>query len=97
MLPGLKVWTWSKVISRKSHRFYGLSETGDELLSENQCFGHTVKPLPERTGLFLIVVLELGNGFIHTQEELGEYKDFSWLFLASSLLTNQSSQVPRGK
>ena len=44
VLPGLKVLAWSKMISKKSHGFYGLSEI-DELLSESQCFGCIVKSL----------------------------------------------------
>ena len=47
VLPGSKVWAWSKMTSKKSHGFYGLSEV-DELLSESQCFGCIFKSLLRR-------------------------------------------------
>lgn len=54
VLPGLKGWACGKVTCRESRVLPGLSGTRDEGLSVNRCLDCTVKPWPQRTGLFLV-------------------------------------------
>lgn len=54
MFPGLKGWACGKAMCRESQVLPGLSGTLEEGLSVNWCHYCTVKPRPQRTGLFLI-------------------------------------------